>query len=401
MGVVLLISRVWDAFSDPVVGYLSDRTHTRWGRRRPWMVAGALPAALVFVLMWNPPGALAGRALELWMGVCVVLFYSAMTVIVMPYDSLAAELSLDYQERNRVFGVRRAAFGGGAVAVFLSLAVLSDPARAREGAAAITSVGGVLTVLLILGSAALLRERPEFLERRPQHPLRALGDVLRNRHARLLLSVFFIQQLGVTGITILVPYYAEYVLGNGAVVMPILASFFLFGLVSIPVWLRLGRRFEKRSLSLFAMCGVALTLASLGLLGKGDLGLVLLVTGVAGVLAGALDVLVPSIQADVIDFDELRSGERKEGLYFAVWNLAGKAAVGVSAAAVGFALQASGFVHGRQPGTVQPESALQAIRLMMSAIPLVTYTAGIGLFMRFRLSRADHEEVRAALAARV
>ena len=86
MGMVFFVSRIWDAVSDPIIGFLSDRTRTRLGRRRPWMIAGAIPVGLVFVLMWTPPELGAGM-LSLWMGVMVVLFYTATTVFGMPHDS--------------------------------------------------------------------------------------------------------------------------------------------------------------------------------------------------------------------------------------------------------------------------------------------------------------------------
>ena len=113
MGVILLVSRVWDGIPDPLAGFFSDGTRSRLGRRRPWMLAGAVPIGLLFVLMWSPPLSLEGGALTLYMGAVIVLFYSATTVFGMPHDSLGAELSTSYHERNRIFGFRRAFFGGG------------------------------------------------------------------------------------------------------------------------------------------------------------------------------------------------------------------------------------------------------------------------------------------------
>ena len=123
---------------------------------------------------------------------------------------------------------------------------------------------------------------------------------------------------------------------------------------------------------------------------------VIVVAGIGGAAAGCLDVLFPSIQADVIDWDELRTGERKEGIYFATWNFAAKTAIGLSGMIVGFVLEASGF----EPNVEQTDMARWAIRALMSALPFVCYTAGLLAFLPFGLTRRKHEEIRAALHAR-
>jgi GPH family glycoside/pentoside/hexuronide:cation symporter len=133
MGAILLASRLWDAVADPIAGFLSDRTHTRFGRRRPWMLAGALPLALAFVALWCPPLGLSPAALAAWVCAATLVLFTAQTAVRMPHEALGAELSRDYHERNRVFGAKRAAFGIGALGVFGALAALGE-ARDPRGA---------------------------------------------------------------------------------------------------------------------------------------------------------------------------------------------------------------------------------------------------------------------------
>ena len=175
-----------------------------------------------------------------------------------------------------------------------------------------------------------------------------------------------------------------------------LGAFFVVSIVSVPMWIALGRRFDKRSLVLFNMGFVGLALASFGFLGEGDVLLATLIAGVAGATGGGLDVLFPSIQADVIDYDELQSGERKEGVYFAAWNLASKTAAGIAGMLVGFLLGSSGF----EPNVEQTEAARRTIRVLASGFPLLCYGAGTVAFLRFGLSRSAHAEIRAQLDAR-
>lgn len=396
MGTIFMVSRLWDAVSDPLAGYLSDRTKSRWGRRRPWLLLGAGPVCLAFFFMLTPPPDLEGAALTSWMAISVVAFYTAMTVYNMPHDALGAELSQDYVERNRVFGIKRAVFGLGTLALFGSLGWLAGSDEPRQTAFTIAVVVSVVTLGLMWLPALALRERPEFQGRGAKLPLKAMADVLRNPHARVLVAVFFLQQIGIGGVSLMVAYYADYILGDATYLMWLMGSLFLVSVLAIPVWIRLGAYFEKRTLVLASMSIVGLGLASLGFVPAGGVWQSLLIAIVAGFAIACLDVVLPSIQADVIDYDELHTGERKEGIYFAVWHLAAKSASGLAAAMVGFFLQGAGF----EPNAAQNPETIRAIRLVMSGIPVVVYGAGTLLFFFFRMTRKEHAEVLAVLEAR-
>ena len=106
MGLLFGLSRIWDAVTDPLAGYFSDRTNTRLGRRRPWILVSIVPIGLAFAMVWSPPLGLTAGSMVLWVGAGIFLFYSAMTIFVVPHTSLGAELSLDHHERTRIFGFR-------------------------------------------------------------------------------------------------------------------------------------------------------------------------------------------------------------------------------------------------------------------------------------------------------
>ena len=396
MGLIFLISRLWDAVNDPVAGYLSDRTSTRLGRRRPWLLAGAVPVGLIFAFMWGPPSSLGPGGLAWWTGGAILLFYTGMTVFMMPHDALGAELTTSYHDRNRLFGIRRAFIGIGALPVFAAISWLSRSSDPRGDAFTIGVVAAVITSALMLVTGIGIRERAEHQGRGSTRPLRAVADVARNPYGRTLLAVYFLQQIAVAAITFNAAYFAQYILGSAAAVSLILGAFFIVSIATVPLWIALGRRFEKKSLVIFNMCCVALALVSYAFLGEGDIWPATLIAGIAGAAGGGLDVLFPSIQADVIDYDELRSGERKEGVYFAAWNLASKTATGVSGMLVGFLLATSGFA----PNLEQPESATLTIRALSSVFPFICYSAGTLAFLRFGLSRSTHAAIRAQLDAR-
>jgi len=395
MGGILLLSRAWDAVADPLAGYWSDRTRTRLGRRRPWMLAGAAPVAFAFALAWSPPASLSQGALVWWIGAAVLLYFTSLTVCRMPHEALGAELSRDYHERNRVFGVKRAVFGVGALGVFGALWWLGESSDPRRAALWLAAGAGAATLALLLLTAFAVREPVAHLGRGAAKPFAAVRDVLANPHARRLVFVSFLQQVATGTVTTAAAYHTQYVLGDPGAFPILLACFFLASLVSIPLWVRIGRRFDKKPLLVASMIAVGCILGAMFAVGEGDHVLLFSLAAAGGAAAGALDVIMPSLQADVIDWDELRTGERKEGVYFAAWHLAEKMALGVAAGVTGLALSASAFV----PNQPQPAAALLAMRLLLSLFPLACFSVGAVLFLNFGLDRAAHARVQRELAA--
>jgi GPH family glycoside/pentoside/hexuronide:cation symporter len=396
MGGIFLISWIWDAISDPIAGYLSDRTRTTLGRRRPWMLAAALPVGVAFLFLWNPPARLDAGALTLWVAGFLLLVYTALTAFLIPHDALGAELTSDYRDRTRVYGWKRGLFGVGALGamggVFLLTRAETTDA-ARQTAFYLSLAAASLAVALFAFAGTRLRERPEYRDRGGRHPYRAIRDVFRNPHARLLLSVFFIQQTGVVALSLTTSYYTDYVLGDATATAPILVVFLLSGTLSIPIWIRISATFEKKTLMLAAMAVIGPVMGTMFFQGRGDIVNLVVLAGVAGLASGGTDTVFPSIQADVIDYDEYQTGERKEGTYFATWAFAAKSAAGVVAIGVGFVLDAVGY----EPNVEQTETVKIAIRGMFAGFPFLCYVAGIALFLRFGLNAERHAEIRLAL----
>ncbi len=397
VGLIFGISRFWDALTDPVVGHLSDRTRTRWGRRRPWLIASALPVGATYFAIWAPPSALSGLPLALWMGAAIVLFYTAITAFGVPYLALGAELSAGYHDRTRVFGAK--AFGDhiGIILAAGSLLVLERAEEPRSAAAGVALLAAALMIGGIVWSAAALREPAQHQGRggsKPPHA--AFADVLRNRDARLLLAVFFLEMLGYQTFVTLLPYVTEYILET-----PGSTAFYLFGaigatLLTLPAWVPLSRRFGKLRVwggSLVIKLGV---FAGLAFLGAGDWIAISVFAVLFGAATGAGAVLGPSLKADVIDSDEARTGERKEGTFFAAWGLAIKMAVGFAIMLSGLVLSGVGFV----PNQVQTPESLLGIRVLVSAFPVVCHVAALLLLSRIALDERAHGEIRRTIRER-
>lgn len=389
MGLLFGLSRLWDAFSDPLCGYWTDRTRTRWGRRRPWMVAGAIPMAAAFLLMWSPPSSLEGAALGVWMGATMLVFYTGFTMLDVPHAALGAELTDAYHERTRLFGVRRIVFGLGSLGAVAAMAAfdLAASARAVGTVVGLAACGIALPATLFM--VARTRERPEFQGRGARQPWHALRDVWRNPHARLLLAVFMIQQLGVTALMVCMPFYSEYVLGTPDKTFVYIGAMLGSSVLGVPIWMRLAPRFEKKTATIASMAVIGVVISFLAIAPQDAFWLVIGVAVVGGLAAAGTDVLFPSIQADVIDWDELQSGQRKEGAYFAAWAFAAKTAGALASMLVGLALSGMGFVAN---GT-QDESVLIGLRVLAGVGPCAVYALGIFLFLRFSMSRAEHARI--------
>ncbi len=396
MGFLFGLSRLWDAVTDPLAGYWSDRTRSRLGRRRPWLLAAALPLALSFAALWSPPRSLAGSSLALWMGVGILLFYSAQTVLNVPHAALGAELTSDHHDRTRVFGGRLLVDLCGVLLAAGALYLLERSVDVRATATAVAAAAAVVALGLILLSTVRVRERAEYQGRGGTSSIAAFRDVLGNPHARLLIAVFFLEWLGFAGLTTVLPYVTQYLLQMPGMTSVFLGSAIAVMVASVPIWIPLSRRFGKRELWIASMAIRAAAFGAIFFVPPGAWVPLLVAVVVIGSTHGCGAVVGPSIKADVIDFDEYRSGQRKEGAYFATWNLATKGGAGFAIIVTGFALQATGF----EPNAEQSGATLLVLRALLGAVPCLLFALATALLVRFSLDEREHARIRAAIAAR-
>lgn len=397
IGFLLLLARLWDAVTDPAAGWLSDRTHTALGRRRPWFLASALPLGGSIVMLWSPPADLEGSVLTLWLGAAILLFYTTYTAFRVPHIAMGAELSRGYHDRTRVFGVMQMVESLGMLAAAGTLVFLEQAEDPRTFARTLSfGIGAVATVLILL-AAWRLRERTEFLGRGGSSPWRSFQDVLANPHSRILIGVFFLEQLGFAALVALIPYLSDYVLET-----PGSTGFYLFGaigaaLLSIPAWVSLSQQLGKIRVWRFSLLAKAALFAIAFFLGAGDFLPMLAVATCFGVMHGCGSVVGPSLKADVVDWDEAETGERKEGTYFATWNFVQKGAGGVALWIIGVMLSATGFV----PNVAQNPDTLLGMRSLASVAPSLLHCLALLLLLRFALDESAHFEARQRAERRV
>jgi Na+/melibiose symporter-like transporter len=421
-GVALMLGKLFDGVSDPVMGYVSDRTRTRWGRRRPWFLVGMAPLALSFVAMFSAEEGWSQMQLFLWLLSWNVLFWSAQTVINVPHAALAGEMVEEHDERNAIMGWREAmqqlgllvgsaapllvlsTMQQGAVDAALAEGLNEELARAAGMAArgkAHSTMALQFAGLVFVGVALTFIGTRE--PTRPRTPPRDsvfgdFSDTLKSKPFRLFIFIFFFDQIA-SGLTATLVLYTitEWWRFEGVHEMLLIMAFIVSAIASIPLWVRLGRVYEKATifaigsfLSAAMFLGASLVpLFGLGLAYVGLMG--------AGIGTGARSVMAMSAMPDIIDDDELRTHTRKDGAYFGMWSLLRKLTRALSIGGVGVGLGFWGYQEG---ALVQPESATTGIMWMFSIIPAIASAACGLLFLRFPITREIHQATIAELARR-
>ena len=401
VGFVLLAIRLFDAVSDPVIGALSDRTTSPLGRRRPWIALGVPPLVIALYLLFSPP-ALSPDGALLWFGVGLFVVFLAWTAITVPYESLGAELTQDYDERTAILSLRDGALILGTILAAASPAIIQgvlglgdgpDAERAKFRAVALSYAP--LVVLACLACVWLVKERHGHRSSTALPSLRTLGARLNNRPFRILLASYTIAAIGSNLPATLIPYYVDYVIGDPNVEQYLLL-YFLTGVVLLPFWVRLAKRVGKKPAWLAAAALNSLTFAGVFFLGPGDSQAYAILVIASGLGFGATLALPSAMQADVIDYEELRSGERKEGEIIGLWAVSKKLAAAFGVFLAFPILGAVGYV----PNAAQPEAVVLTLKILYALVPSLFNLLGLWVAWHYPIDKAAHEKILEAVRAR-
>jgi GPH family glycoside/pentoside/hexuronide:cation symporter len=395
---VLLVGRSVDAFTDPLMGRLSDRTPWRWGRRRPWFALGALPFGVTTALLWSAPEVGSDGARLAFHATVYVLNTLASTMLAVPYMALLPELAEGYDERTSLNSFRAV----GAISATLLTAVALRPLVEQLGGGA----GGWERAGLLLGcwvampwlvvygvtwepAGARAPSRTRFLA--------GARLVARNRAYRRLVGLFLAARIAVDVVGAMFVFYFAYWIARPDDFSITLGLMLSAVVLSLPIWLRVARRADKRNV--FVVGALWWICAQLGILAVGPdepRWVLFALAAFAGIGYAVADLMPWAMLGDVIDADELHTGERRDGIYAGFFTFLRKLGGAAGVAMAGGILELAGFAPGRPQG---PET-LTAIRLLTGALPIGCLAVAIAVARGYPLSRSRHEAIVAALAER-
>jgi len=392
---LILVVRLFDVITDPLVGYLSDRTGGPWGRRRPWIAAGTPVLMAGFYMLFLPPdGAGAGHLLG-WMLVLSV----GTTMIMIPYYAWAAELSGDYHERSRITGWRSMmGVVGSLAAQLIPIGALLLFGLGGSGAV-LASVGVTMMVLMPVCVLITLLRVPA-----PREQLASVMPVFQgirlmaaNGPFKRLILAFMVGSTAMSITTPLYLFFITFVLDAEDKAVFMLTFFYLANFSAVPFWVWLSHRVGKHGAYIGSFGLIAAAHPLYLLLGHGDFWWMLPITLLTGFAAGGFAALPNSMKADVIDLDTLQSGENRSALFFSTWSFTAKLSTSVGGWIALTGLAWVGF--DASPGASNQADQLFGLRFMFALLPSAFFLLACAIIWRYPITEQVHAQMREDLAA--
>lgn len=413
------IGVIWDAINDPLVGVLSDKVRSRTGSRRPFLLYFAVPYGLAFVMLWWAPPWENQIALMLHVMLAYALSDTLQTFVIVPFHALTPEMTADYDERTSLATYRMFFNFLASVATAVAAPMIIDATMARGGtqqqgyvlASAIFGLSSIFPYLLIY-----------FIVREKIHPLRDVEMVSlrqtvqtawRNIPFRYATALYMLNWVTFDLVGVLLPYFLVYWVAGGDLLatvpglgMPlesvVLGSMLITSTIVLPFWSWAAQRFGKRRAYMGAIVFWALLMSMIIFVPPMRMGAAILLAVLMGISVSAAHVLPDAIFPDVIDWDELRTGERHEGIYYGVKNFIRKL---TTAFAIFLALQVLGWMGYQPPpetatSFVQPAPVIWSIRILIGPVAVVLLSSVVAVAYFYPLNRERYERVQRLLVKR-
>jgi len=396
----LLIGKIWDVFNDPLFGYLSDHTNSRWGRRRVYLVYGAIPLFFATILLWSVPPGLTPTVAFIWIALSYMIFDTVFTMIQMPFSMLSAELTEDYDERTSLIAISMIGaligFSLGSVVMPRIVATQANPSLGYLFAGALY---GAIAGAAIAFVAWRIRE-PAHFDQGNKASLRSFLSSMRipfsNRPFILLVSAATLARLGLTLIQTSLMYYVIYRLGMGKENVPkLMGVLMLVILLFIFVWKLVCDHWNKHMAYVSGLLLTILSLLGFVILHPSDPRLVYAAFGAIGIGLSAQWVAPFAMLPDAVDYGRKQGALRQTGIYFAIYGLMDKIARTLGTVSIGWILAWYGYL----PNVEQTERAQFGIDLMFGYLPAALLLLAIPQLLRYPISRNAHAQMRKGLPA--
>ena len=401
-GWAVALPRLWDAINDPLFGLLSDRLRTRWGRRRVLLLFGSVPLGLSFMFMWFVPS-FSQIGLAVYYAITFIIFDTAFTAVHVGYNALTPELTSDYDERSSLNGYRMVFSISGTLGAIILATVLGWYITDARTLYMILGIGlGLASIIPPFIVFRITHEKPAEEQPEPLSWLQAMKMTLSNQPFRLVMGLYLLSWTTASILAAMLVYYANYRLR-----VPEQANYFVLlaegsAIVFIPVWVWVAKKLDKRRAFILGSLTWIIVLLGISALPADAIGLAYLLAALSGSGIASAYVLPWSMIPDIIEHDQLQTGQRREGSYYAFASFFQKLATAIALWAMGQALAVTGYITPDASGAlpIQPDSAIQAIRVFTGPIPAVLLLLAVFFAWNYPITRESHEATLQELAGR-
>ncbi|MEM7725025.1 MAG: MFS transporter [Cyanobacteria bacterium P01_A01_bin.45] len=406
-----LIGKVWDAVNDPMVGILSDRTQSKHGRRYPWIIWGAIPFGFFFFLQWIVPSFGNDPQFNQWglffyYTIISILFNSFFTVVNLPYTALTAELTQDYDERTSLNSFRFAFSIGGSILALVIALVISKyiPNNISQQYLVLGAICAVISVIPLYLCVQGTKKRSQFIaDQRPQTEqptsnnfLEQIKIVFSNRPFLFVVGIYLCSWLSVQLTASIIPYYVKSWMRLSQLhVSIVLLAVQGTAMAMLFVWSYISQRIGKKLVYLLGSTIWLVAQIGLFYLQPNQVGLMYFLAIIAGCGVSVAYLIPWSMLPDVIELDELRTGERREGIFYSFIVFVQKICLGIALSLVLQRLGGAGYIKPTPdiPIPIQPESVLEVIRVSIGPLPAVALICGLLLAYFYPITRENHAQI--------
>ena len=387
--------RLWDAINDPLFGVLSDRIKSRHGRRRVLLLYSAVPLGVTYAAMWLVPN-FGQIGLAVFYALVFILFDTAYTAMYVGYNAITPELTSDYDERSSINGYRMAISITGTLSVIILATVLGWYIKDVRQLYAYLGIGlGLLSIFPLLVVFRVTREYRSELETEPLPVWESIKATIQNRPFQQVMGLYLMSWTAVSIVAAVLVYFANYYLK-----VPDLANYLVLAaqgsaIAFVPLTVWLSKKYDKRRAFIIGSLSWVLMLLVLFTVNPTQVVLTFVIAVLSGLGIATAYVVPWAMIPDIIEHDELQTGQRREGSFYAMAAFFQKMGTGAALWAMGQVFALTGYITPQSgaPMPVQPAEAVQAVRWFASIIPAALLLVGILFSWKYAISREAHHEM--------
>ncbi len=398
-GYALFIPRIWDAITDPLMGIISDKTHSSMGRRRPYILVGSFLFGLAFWLTLSPPAGMGETGYLIYFTLMYILAGTAFTIFDIPYSAMAAEMTADYKQRTNLIGYKMMGARIGIVlAASVTPLILSLKDSLREGFALVGALGGIFIticgLIAFFSTKEAKRTKPDSqkLSFRNIKPFAEMRQLANNKPFSRLFIIFLMQNIAIGSGSATLIYFITITLKQSPATMgPLFTLAGVTALVATPLWVFIGNKIGKKTSYNRAMIINLSIISAAFFLSNEFFFLIYGLYVVMGFADAGNQLMSNSMVPDTVEYDQALTGKRREGIIFGAWAFCRKFGMALGALLASQVMATFGFISNAPS---QSEMAELSIRISYAAIPAIFWMMAIILLRKYKLDQKQYEEIQ-------